>query len=121
MIQGLRTASYPVTNLSEATAWYTRVLGVEPYFNEPFYVGFKVCGFELGLIPDGTPGALGATAYWGTPDAEAEFQRLIALGAVADSPITDVGGGIKIGTVIDPYGNQFGLVENPHFDIAKAG
>ena len=53
MIQGLRTVIYPVTNLAEATAWYEQVLGKAPYFNEVFYVGFEVGGFELGLIPDG--------------------------------------------------------------------
>jgi predicted enzyme related to lactoylglutathione lyase len=121
MIQGLRTASYPVTNITEATEWYRKVLQVDPYFVEPFYVGFNVAGFELGLVPDGTPGAQGVTAYWGTQDADAEVARLVELGAVVDTPITDVGGDIRIGTVRDPFGNLFGLVQNPHYDPAKAG
>jgi predicted enzyme related to lactoylglutathione lyase len=119
MIQGLRTVIYPVTDIAEATAWYSKVLERAPYFEEAFYVGFEVGGFELGLLPDGTPGATGATAYWGTPDAAAEVERLVGLGASIDAPVADVGGGILVATVRDPYGNLFGVIENPHFDLAK--
>jgi predicted enzyme related to lactoylglutathione lyase len=119
MIQGLRTVIYPVTQLAEATDWYKGVLERAPYFDQPFYVGFAVGGFELGLIPDGVPGATGATAYWGTADADAELARLVGLGAAVDSPVSDVGGGIRVATVRDPYGNLFGIIENPHFDAAK--
>ena len=119
MIQGLRTVIYPVTDLPEATAWYQQVVGHAPYFNEVFYVGFEVGGFELGLIPDGAPGMTGGTAYWGTQDADAELARLLELGAGLESPVTDVGGGIRVATVRDPYGNLFGVIQNPHFDRAK--
>lgn len=119
MIQGLRTVIYPVTQLAEASAWYSRVLERAPYFDQPFYVGFAVGGFELGLVPDGVPGPTGATAYWGTPDAGAELARLESLGATVESPLDDVGDGIKVATVRDPYGNLFGIIENPHFDLAK--
>ena len=119
MIQGLRTVIYPVTQLAEATDWYRQVLERAPYFDQPFYVGFEVGGFELGLIPDGQPGSAGATAYWGTQDIEAEMARLSALGAEVDAPVEDVGGGIRVATVRDPYGNLFGVIQNPHFDRAK--
>jgi predicted enzyme related to lactoylglutathione lyase len=119
MIQGLRTVIYPVTQLLEATDWYRRVLDKPPYFEQPFYVGFEVGGFELGLVPDGVPGTAGATAYWGTADAAAELARLESLGATVESPVADVGDGIKVATVRDPYGNLFGIIENPHFDRAK--
>jgi predicted enzyme related to lactoylglutathione lyase len=119
MIQGLRTVIYPVTNLTEATVWYEKVLERAPYFNEVFYVGFNVGGFELGLIPDGEPGVNGGTAYWGTQDADTELARLSGLGATVQSPVEDVGGGIRVATVRDPYGNLFGVIQNPHFDRAK--
>lgn len=52
MILGLRTAIYHVPDLARAKAWYAEAFGVAPYFDEPFYVGFSVGGYELGLDPD---------------------------------------------------------------------
>ena len=115
MIQGLRTAIYAAPDLSAGKAWYRQVLGHDPYFDEPFYVGFSVGGFELGLIPDGEPGAAGVQAYWGVPDAAAELARLDGLGAQVHEPVKDVGGGIKVASVRDPFGNLFSIIENPHF------
>ncbi len=116
MILGLRTAIYPAPDLERARAWYEQVLGIKAYFDEPFYVGFSVGGFELGLIPDGAPGSDGPQPLWGVTDAAAEFQRLLAIGATAMQPVTEVGGGIKVAAVLDPFGNRFGIIENPHFD-----
>ena len=65
MLLGLRTAIYPVRDLDEAKAWYANVIGHAPYFDQPFYVGFNVGGFELGLVPDGTPGTGGSAAAVG--------------------------------------------------------
>jgi predicted enzyme related to lactoylglutathione lyase len=121
MILGLRTVTYPVADIADATAWYTNVLERAPYFSEPYYVGFEVGGFELGLVPDGTPGAAGATAFWGTADIVAEVSRLLELGAAIESPVTEVGGGILVATLKDPYGNLFGVIQNPHFDKTKVG
>ncbi len=87
-------------------------MGREPYFDEPFYVGFSVGGFELGLIPDGEPGAAGVQVYWGTADAASELVRLTDLGAEVHEPVKDVGGGIKVASVRDPFGNLFGIIEN---------
>lgn len=116
MLLGLRTAIYPTSDLAKAKAWYERVVGVKPYFDEPFYVGFSVGGFELGLLPDGTPGTAGPQALWGVADAAAEFTRLIELGATELEKVAEVGGGIKVGAVRDPFGNRLGIIENPHFD-----
>ena len=120
MIQGLRTAIYPTPDLERGKAWYAEVLGLEPYFDEPFYVGFAPGGFELGLVPDGEPGASGVQVYWGTTDAAAEVSRLISLGASVHEAVKDVGGGIKVAAVRDPFGNLFGVIENPNFNPANA-
>lgn len=121
MIQGLRTVIYKVPDLAAAKAWYSRILGIEPYFAEPFYVGFQVGGFELGLDPhmgDAGPGG-GVVPYWGVADAAAAHATLLAEGAQAREPVTDVGGGIQVATVKDPFGNVFGIIENPHFSAAN--
>ena len=121
MIQGLRTVIYKVPDLEKAKAWYSRVLGFEPYFAEPYYVGFQVGGFELGLDPDMKdvrPGG-GVVPYWGVADASAAYAKMLELGASAGSPPQDVGGGIRVATVRDPFGNVLGLIENPHFSAAN--
>ena len=116
MIKGLRTAIYPAADLEKGKEWYRQVVGHDPYFDEPFYVGFSVGGFELGLIPDGEPGSSGVQVYWGVDDAAAEMSRLETLGAEIHETVKDVGGGIKVGSVRDPFGNLFGIIENPQFD-----
>jgi len=119
MILGLRTVIYPAPDLARARQWYSEVLGQPPYFDQPYYVGFNVGGFELGLLPDGTPGTTGAQALWGVANAAAAHARLLALGATALEPVTEVGEGIKVAAVTDPFGNRLGIIENPLFD-AKA-
>lgn len=118
MLQGLRTALYPAPDIARAKAWYAQVLGVAPYFDEPFYVGFNVGGFELGLVPDALiaqpPG--GVVALWGVNDVAGEASRLVALGAVIHDEAKEVGGGIVVGSVRDPFGNILGLIHNPHFN-----
>lgn len=115
MFLGLRTVIYPAPDLAAVKAWYTKVLGDAPYFDEPFYVGFAVGGFELGLLPDATPGTNGPQSLWGVASIEAAYSRLLELGAVALEPVTEVGGGIKVAAVQDPFGNRLGIIENPNF------
>ena len=118
MLVGLRTVIYPTTDVVAAKAWYTKLLEAEPYFDQPFYVGFSVGGFELGLLPDGEPSTAGVQAYWAVADIDAAFRRALDLGAKEIEPATDVGGGIRVASVTDPFGNRLGLIENPHFDAA---
>lgn len=119
MIQGLRTVIYHVDDLLKAKEWYSAILGIEPYFDEPFYVGFNVGGYELGLDPDmeGVSTGDNVIAYWGVEDAKAEYTRVLELGAKNHSNVCEVGGGILVATVTDPFGNVFGIIENPHFRI----
>ncbi len=86
MIRGLRTVSYPAPDLAKGKAWYGEVLEQEPYFDEPFYVGYNVDGFELGLVPDAKPGPDGPIGCW---------------------------------AVDDPFGNRFGIIENPLFKLTE--
>lgn len=119
MLLGLRTAIYPVPDLGAAKAWYSAVLEVEPYFDQPFYVGYSVGGFELGLLPDGQPGVSGPQPLWGVANIASAWTRLLSLGATALEPVNEVGEGIKVAAVQDPFGNRLGLIENPHFNPAS--
>jgi predicted enzyme related to lactoylglutathione lyase len=118
MFLGLRTATYQVKDLAQAKEWYSKVLGTQPYFDQPFYVGFNVGGYELGLVPEkevGKKRPAAGVAYWGVSDAKAAYQKLLAMGATEQEPIQDVGGGILIGAVHDPFGNVLGVIQNPNF------
>lgn len=123
MLQGLRTVIYRVEDLQKAKEWYSRVLGIEPYFDEPFYVGFNVGGYELGLDPDveGLRRGDNAVAYWGVSDARAAYSRVLEAGATPHSEPLEVGGGIVVATVADPFGNVVGIIENPNFKAEGNG
>ncbi|SDJ98378.1 VOC family protein [Microbulbifer yueqingensis] len=123
-ILGLRTVVYGVTDLAEARSWYSRVLEREPYFESDCYMGFDVGGFELGLNPDARnviSRADGVIAYWGVTDIATEVERLNALGARQHGETVDVGEGILMASFLDPFGNIFGLIENPHFNPGGGG
>lgn len=118
MIKGLATAIYHVTDLAQAKEWYSRAFGCQPYFDQPFYVGFDIAGYELGLNPDlseSPAGPGGAVAYWLVDSIEAAVAHFTASGAGLVVAAHDVGDGIKVATVADPFGNHIGLIENPHF------
>ena len=121
MLLGLRTVCYHVPDIADGKVWYAQVVGHAPHFDQPFYVGFEVGGFELGLIPDGTPGPGGTVAYWGTHDIEREVERLVELGATLHDAIEDVGDGVRVADLSDPFGNTFGVIQNPHFDRRQVG
>ena len=122
MFLGLRTAVYYVSDIQKGRDWYSSILGFPPYFDEPFYVGFNVAGYELGLQP--TEGeeivqSSKAAVYWGVESCEAALKALLAKGATANEDVQDVGGGIKVASVTDPFGNIFGVIENPHFKLSE--
>ena len=119
MFEGLRTIIYPVADLARAKEWYSTLLGQQPYFDEPFYVGYTVGGFELALDPNGasTTDTGGPVTYWGVTDIDAAYRRLRELGAAERTPVADVGDGIKVAVVTDPFGNALGIIENPHFRV----
>lgn len=114
---GLRTVVFPAPDLAAAKAWWTEVLGAEPYFDQPFYVGFDVGGYELGLAPD-EPVEDGPTTYWGVADLDAAAAALLSAGATVQTPIRDVGEGIRLAAFRDPVGNLVGIIHNPNFSPA---
>jgi predicted enzyme related to lactoylglutathione lyase len=119
MFLGLRTAKYEVADVAKAKEWYSKVLGIQPYFDEPaYYVGYNVGGYDLGLVPATkaeTKRAAAGVAYWGVADAHAAYKRLIELGATPVEEVQDVGGGLLAGEVRDPFGNVLGIIYNPQF------
>ena len=117
---GLRTAIYPAPDLDAAKAWMTALLGVGPYFDTDFYVGYQVAGYELALDPHADP-ARGVVTYWGVADADAAYAHLVDAGATPDGVVQDVGDGIRTATFVLPLGGAaLGIIENPHFALPEA-
>lgn len=119
---GLRTIIYKVPDLEKAKNWYTLILDKEPYFDEPYYVGFEIRGYELGLLPnESEKPAIGDNiiAYWGVADINKAYDRLLDLGASPREKPEDVGENIWVATVKDPWGNQLGIIENPYFKVKE--
>ena len=121
MFNGLRTVVYHVADLEEAKAWWQKLLRIAPYFDQPFYVGFNVGGYELGLHPMDQDELVGAFTDWGVDDVQAAFDRLVnEMDTVAVQPPEEVGDGIKVASVRDDAGNVIGIIENPHFSLPAA-
>jgi predicted enzyme related to lactoylglutathione lyase len=119
-ILGLRTTIYNVSDLGQAKSWYTKAFDSKPYFDEPFYVGFNIGGYELGLLPiegKNKNKPSGVFAYWGVNDIESVYKKLIELGAIEHEAPNNVGDEIMVATVKDPWQNIIGIIYNPDFTL----
>lgn len=119
-ILGLRTAAYLVSDLKAAKDWYTNAFDTSPYFDESFYVGFNIGGYELGLMPDETSSTDkkgGVYTYWGVEDIQAAYSKLLDLGATGHENPQNVGGELMVASVKDPWGNILGIIYNPAFKL----
>ncbi len=118
---GLRTAIYKVPDIEKAKEWYTAAFSTSPYFDMPFYAGFNIGGYELGLQPDEKKDidkSENIEMYWGVNDVDKSYNRLLALGASAHQPPQNVGEEIIVATVKDPWNNIIGIIHNPTFKPA---
>ncbi|MBV6641537.1 MAG: VOC family protein [Cyclobacteriaceae bacterium] len=117
--KGLRTTIYQVPDLQAAKKWYTKAFETEPYFDEPFYVGFDIAGYELGLIPGESKREKSENifSYWGVDDIDAAHADLISKGATPFEEIMEVGDNIKVASLKDPWSNIIGIIYNPNFKL----
>lgn len=118
---GLRTVVYKTQDLGKAKNWYADLFQTQPYFDEPFYVGFNIGGYELGLLPTEslteTNDATSVT-YWGVDSIEEAYADCLSKGAKEHEKPTNVGGELMVASVVDPWNNIIGLIFNPAFKIA---
>ena len=110
MNKGIKTIIYPVKDVSTASALFRKLLGVEPYADQPYYVGFKVGDQDIGLIPDAHNS--GMTPFYHVDNVKTSLQILLDSGAEIIQDIKDVGGGRLIASAKDRDGNIIGLIEN---------
>lgn len=126
-MRGLATVSFFADDVEAAGRWYAELLGTEPYFRRPAdgpaaYLEFRVGDYrhELGIIdrryaPGGAGGPGGAIVYWHVDDVAATFGKLLAAGATQYEPVTSRGPGFVTASVVDPFGNVLGVMENAHY------
>jgi uncharacterized protein YndB with AHSA1/START domain/predicted enzyme related to lactoylglutathione lyase len=121
---GLRTVAYPVADLDAARLWYEAYFGVKPYYVEPWYVGFDIDGYELGLMPakdDFGPSTDGGEGCWDVGDIQTAWQRALDAGATPLLAPWNTGEDIWVASFRDPFGNRVGLINNPHFVVPPKG
>jgi predicted enzyme related to lactoylglutathione lyase len=114
MKQGMQLVVYPVKDIARAKALYREVLGVEPYADQPYYVGFRAGEQEIGLDPNGhAKGMTGPIGYVEVHDIHGRLRSLLEAGARERQGVTDVGGGKLIAWLEDADGNLIGLQQTP--------
>ncbi|MFN4151610.1 MAG: VOC family protein [Candidatus Sericytochromatia bacterium] len=119
-ILGLRTVIYKVQDINKAKEWYSKVFETEPYFDQPFYVGFNIGGYELGLHPSENSTnekSQSVATYWGVENIDNAYQNFLDFGAFENEKPHNVGGEIVVATLKDPWGNLIGLIYNPEFKL----
>jgi predicted enzyme related to lactoylglutathione lyase len=111
MNRGVRTVIYPVKDIARAKIRFRTLLGIEPYSDESYYVGFKVGDQDIGLDPHGH--TEGMTVYYQVDDITQSLQSLLDAGSQIVQEIKDVGGGRLIASVRDADGSIIGLLQDP--------
>jgi len=105
---------YPVKDKNVSKVLFSKYLGVEPYVDGAYYVGFRVGDQEIGLNPNAhLQGVTTPIAYIDVTDIKASLQTLVEAGAQVQQDATDVGGGLLVATVKDVDGNILGLRQSP--------
>jgi predicted enzyme related to lactoylglutathione lyase len=114
MKQEIEVIVYPVSDLARAKTLFRTLLGVDPYADQAYYVGFRVGDQEIGLDPYGhSKGITGPVVYVSVADIQSSLKQLLAAGAQELQAVQDVGGGKLIASVKDADGNNIGLIQNP--------
>ena len=110
MNKGVKTIIYPAKDINQSKTLFRKLLGVEPYADQPYYVGFKIGDQDIGLVPN-NPEA-GMTAFFHVDDIKNDLQILVDAGAEIIQDIRNVGGGRLIASVRDKDSNLIGLIQN---------
>ena len=114
MTEGMQTIIYPVRDIAAAKALFNELLGAEPIADQPYYVGYKVAGQDIGLDPNGHgKGMTGPVGYYHVEDIERSLKTLLEAGAETVAAVRDVGNGRLVASVKDADGNVIGVLQDP--------
>ncbi len=106
MARSIKLLVYPVKDIGKAKIFFSKFLGVEPYVESPFYIGYRVGDLEVGLDPNSKVGPI---IYTDVADIKASLKEMTDLGAEIVQDIKDVANGLLIAQVKDTNGRVFGL------------
>lgn len=109
MANNIQLIVFPIKDAAKAKAFYSSYLGMEPYIDSDFYIGYRLGDFEVGLDPNGST----IISYINVDDANAVLQNMTASGAEVVQEPMDVGGGLLIAKIKDTDGNVVGLRQQP--------
>jgi predicted enzyme related to lactoylglutathione lyase len=109
MAQDIKLIVFPAKDLEKAKPLFNKFLGVEPYVDGSYYVGYKLSDLEVGLDPNG----VSIIGYTDVANIESSLKALLDAGATSHQEIKDVGGGMLIAQVKDANGNILGLRQSP--------
>lgn len=138
-LRGFCTLNFYADDMAAARAWYTEVLGCEPYFEATDPASGQVGYYEwrlgdhqdeFGVInsawrspadPTTREAPGGAVMNWHVDDLDATVATLVELGATVHQPRVDRTHGFANASVVDPFGNIIGLMYNPHWKALADG
>ncbi|MCP4020202.1 MAG: SAM-dependent methyltransferase [Desulfobacteraceae bacterium] len=112
MYLGLRSVIYHVNDLQQAKEWYCKVFDTQPSAELPSQIGFDVGNDRMWLKKTDQPSPCngqGAVAFWAVTDIDAEYKKLIEMGAKEKQGVQHVDGELYAASVIDPFGNTIGI------------
>lgn len=111
---GVQTILYPVRDLAKTQELFTRLLGVAPTAESPYYVGYDIDGQQIGLVPGGhdSQAMTGTTAFLHVADIKSSMQAVLDAGGTTQQEAHDVGGGRLVGAAIDAEGNVIGFIQD---------
>jgi predicted enzyme related to lactoylglutathione lyase len=115
---GVSTVRLHAEDLAAARAWYSDLLGGDPYFVRDEYVEWRVGphDHELGILDRRFAAGHetgGTVTYWLVDDVDTALEDLLGRGARAHEDVRDFGGGYRGGVVVDPFGNALGIMQRP--------
>jgi len=107
VIKAINLCIYPVKDIARAKAQYAKFLGVEPYADSPYYVGFKIGEFEVGLVQNAPHPA--PLEFWSVADVKTALREFVEAGATVHEEPKNVGGGLLVASIKDADGNLIGV------------
>jgi predicted enzyme related to lactoylglutathione lyase len=113
-MNAVKLVVFPTSDLAKSKAFFSELLGTEPYADSPYYTGFKAGEMEVGLTPAMPQQSTTAPiVYVDVADINVALAAIVAKGGEKVQDPTDVANGLLIAIVKNPDGSAIGLRQLP--------